>query len=431
MPETYLINICIETISSIMLMIILIGAFNEIKLRDSGYRYFFTFTLALFLAVLVDIPTWFMITEPENELTIKVLFSVSYVCSNVAVVCYTYYMVTCLNEKVFISYGNCKFIAVLAAVAGVIAVATTIFGNAYEFPGDGTFIYNDYGGLLTALQLVPLPCNLILLWNIRRVISKSEMMNWVILPLVPTVAAIFEQVLQGSAAYISFSIAALIIYIHQHLNTAMKMVEKDAQLAESRMKVLLSQMQPHFMYNSLNSIYYLVDQDKEKAKQAINDFSMYLRGNISSLNNDGLIEFSKELEHIRNYVALEKIRFEEDLDVVYEIETDNFKVPPLAVQTLVENAIKHGICKKDDSGVVKITTTELKNYYEITIWDNGAGMNIEEYEKSLAEGKAGIGLVSAKERIETLMSGKFELHSMIGLGTEVKIRIPKDLKKNI
>lgn len=134
--------------------------------------------------------------------------------------------------------------------------------------------------------------------------------------------------------------------------------EMEKQLLQSKISIMLSQIQPHFLYNSLTAIRQLCDIDPQKAKQAVTLFARYLRGNTESLTTAHCIPFEKELEHVKSYLALEQIRFEDELQVEYDIQAHGFLLPSLSLQPLVENAVRHGVSKKAGGGKVTIRTTE-------------------------------------------------------------------------
>ena len=207
-----------------------------------------------------------------------------------------------------------------------------------------------------------------------------------------------------------------------------------------RRHLLASQIRPHFIYNTMNTIHGLCDENVEEAKQAICDFSDYLRANFESYENSEPVPFQKELEHTRFYLSLEKLRFREELQVVYDIQAKDFRLPPLTVQPLVENAVRHGIRKKKGAGTLILRTRETENDYEIVIEDDGAGFDPHIPSAEASGERAGIsvepenpdahdhmhiGIANARARVERMSKGTLRVESMPGRGTTVTIRIPK------
>ena len=199
-----------------------------------------------------------------------------------------------------------------------------------------------------------------------------------------------------------------------------KKLEKE--LEESRIAIMLSQMQPHFVHNILNVIYYMCGKDPGAAQGAISKFSDYLRNNLESVSQQELIPFRKELDHIRTYLELEQIRFGEELSIIYDIEEDGFLVPVLSVQPLVENAVKHGIAKKRGGGVVTISSRQTEDACRITVSDTGVGFDVEHY---MDDGKVHVGLASVRQRLAARMNAEVEIDSTPGGGTTVTVTIPR------
>ena len=195
------------------------------------------------------------------------------------------------------------------------------------------------------------------------------------------------------------------------------------ELEQSRIAVILSQIHPHFLYNSLTSVIDLCDTDPGQAKAAIADFADYLRGNISSIRMEEPVSFCTELEHIKKYLSLEKLRFQEDLEVVYDIQARDFLLPALSVQPLVENAVKHGVGRKTGGGTVTIHTSETEQEYRICIADDGAGFVEGECGEN---GGAHVGIENTKKRLARMVHGRLEIESKRGEGTRACILIPKE-----
>lgn len=195
------------------------------------------------------------------------------------------------------------------------------------------------------------------------------------------------------------------------------------ELDNSRITVMLSQIQPHFLYNSLTGVMDLCDSDPKQAKAAIADFADYLRGNLSALKTENLISFRTELEHIEKYLRLEAMRFKEELEIVYDIQSKDFMIPVLSVQPLVENAVKHGVGRKIGGGTVTIHTSETEKEYLIRITDDGVGFSEGEYAD---ENGMHVGIENVKKRLAMRINAKVEINSSKGKGTTVCIRIPKE-----
>ena len=218
---------------------------------------------------------------------------------------------------------------------------------------------------------------------------------------------------------IAFGINAVI----NNYKISMRTKEMETQLKDKSIAVMISQIQPHFLYNSLNSIAELCVVDPKRAEKATIDFSRYLRGNMGALNEQKTIEFEDELNHLKHYIELEKLRFGDDLQFEYDIREKEFTLPALTVQPLVENAVNHGIRYHKMKGKVKISSYADESNYYIVIEDDGVGFDPETY---MSDGGKHVGIANVKYRLEVLCGGSVDIKSEKGNGTVVTIRIPKE-----
>lgn len=226
----------------------------------------------------------------------------------------------------------------------------------------------------------------------------------------------------------TYAVAFLFYYlvIHVHISQQIN-EEKEVTLREQRMSLMLSQIQPHFLYNTLNTITALCRANPKLAEETTIKFSGYLRENMYNMGENDIQLFSKELEHTNIYLDIEKLRFGNRVNVEYDIKSDDFNMPTLTLQPIVENAVKHGICKKLEGGTIKISTEKKGRDYIITVSDNGIGFEIE---KVLSDGRTHVGIHNVKERLKSIIKAELEITSFIGIGTIVKIIIPGE-RKNI
>ncbi len=202
--------------------------------------------------------------------------------------------------------------------------------------------------------------------------------------------------------------------------------EMQTIMMDQKIQLMLSQIQPHFLYNTLTVIKGLCDTSPQEAKGAIDDFALFLRGNMDTLSATAAISFEQELEHVKHYLQLEHLRFEEQLQVVYELKIKDFFLPSLTLQPLVENAVKYGIGRKKGGGTVWICTDKDDQNIYITIKDNGIGFDAASIEEIPVpnDGRSHMGLLNVKKRIEDISKGHLELYSQRDKGTSVTISIP-------
>ena len=220
----------------------------------------------------------------------------------------------------------------------------------------------------------------------------------------------------------TYAVVFLFYYLVVHVQISQQInEEKEIKLKEQRMSLMLSQIQPHFLYNTLNTITALCRINPKLAEETTIKFSKYLRENMHSMGKNDTQLFSKELEHTNIYLDIEKLRFGDRVKVEYDIKTEDFNMPTLTLQPIVENAVKHGICNKVEGGTIKISTEKKGKDHIIIISDNGIGF---EMRKALNDGRTHVGIQNVKERLKTIVDAELEITSFIGIGTVVKIIIP-------
>lgn len=225
-----------------------------------------------------------------------------------------------------------------------------------------------------------------------------------------------------------FIITFVVIYfekISKIFHTALKTAEVEKELEIANTSLMISQIQPHFLYNALNTIKYLIKRDPKAAEKAVISFSRYLRGNMDSITQKSPIPFTDELEHTKNYCDIELLRFGDKLNIIYDTPVTAFSLPALSVQPIVENAIKHGVTKKPEGGTVTVTSSEDDNHYIITVKDDGVGFDVNNPDLTPSDTHAHIGVNNVRERLENMVNAKFTIESQTGVGTCVTIKIPK------
>ena len=190
----------------------------------------------------------------------------------------------------------------------------------------------------------------------------------------------------------------------------------------SELNAMMLQINPHFIYNTLGSAASLCDIDPSAAQELIYQFSDYLRDNFTDIHRQPMVRFKDEMEHLNRYIAIEKVRFP-NIEMEYEIHVKDFEIPSFTLQPLVENAIKHGICKRRRSaGTIWIQTMETESAYVVRVIDDGIGFN--PMTSRLNEGKH-IGIRNVRTRLEILCRGTLEIEGEPGVGTTCEITIPK------
>src|SRR5690554_1301555 len=209
----------------------------------------------------------------------------------------------------------------------------------------------------------------------------------------------------------------------EKLVTADELVSLNEKIRDTEFAFLNSQIQSHFIYNTLNSVQALTISDPQKAAELIEDFSSYLRTRLEFNQMPLLIEFTDELNHIRTYLNIEQTRFGERVNVEYNITISEFMIPPLTIQPLVENAIKHGLSNKIEGVTVYISTYEDDKNIYIEVKDDGVG-----FDKASEEAAQGVGTKNITNRLSLHLNASLNVASSINEGTISIITIPKNKK---
>ena len=206
--------------------------------------------------------------------------------------------------------------------------------------------------------------------------------------------------------------------IMQTIRQQREIVEQEREIARQRAGIMVLQMRPHFIYNTMTSIYYLCKQDADKAQQVTLDFTTYLRKNFTALANEELVPFKDELEHTRAYLAVEQAQHEDMLFVEYDTPHINFSLPSLTLQPFVENAVKHSLDPNGDPLRIYITTRQTEAGSEVIVENNGVDY------RPADDNEPHIALSNIRQRLEMMCKGEMTIMPREGGGTVVKVIIP-------
>ena len=352
---------------------------------------------------------------------VKTSYTIFYIFNNLEVFFLFIYMLSyALIEKKtkkvlqIVNYGLLSAFLIL----DIINIFTGIFFTSIngEYTRSKTMIISQ------GYQFVMLTIVFVVVFINKKLLNREKAAFFVYC-FFPIVAIILQNIFKGYAiAYLSIILTTEILFFFLNVQRNMQLIEEQEKSKEAQIRVMMSQIQPHFIYNSLSSISTLITIDPKKAQQSLDDFTEYLRHNISSLTETQLIPFEDELRHITTYVSLEKVRFNDRINVEYDIKARDFLVPPLSIQPIVENAIKHGILKRIEGGKLIIKTYQSEKGYVVEIKDNGVGFKIEDID---FDSNKHIGLNNIKTRLKTMSNAKLEIISNPGKGTVVRIVFAK------
>ena len=310
---------------------------------------------------------------------------------------------------------------------GLVAVNTAVYFSAFFSRlafriEDGHFQRGPLGFTCHVISLIMLVYFFFLtICEIRRVPKKESVFPLLNVTLIFVGIGIdYFLARQKSITYLTITIVSgsLFYYIWLHLQFVRE--HEKAIISEQHIQIMMTQMQPHFLYNTLSTIQALCRIDPEKAFDTTEKFGLYLQQNLDSIDQPELIPIKKELEHTKIYADIEMIRFK-NVRVEYDVRDESFCVPALTVQPLVENAIKHGVRIRKE-GVVTVRTKKTDNGHEVVISDNGCGFDTTQ---QLGTDKTHIGIRNVEERVRIMCGGSVSIESRLDEGTTVTIRIPE------
>lgn len=363
----------------------------------------------------------FLKGQYASESFILGFYTTFYIFNNAEILLFFIYVLSYLEMS-----GKNKniFFIINLALFGVFVIldVVNIFTGMF-FNGDGgTYNRNKLMIISQSYQLVMFAITLVItLFNNKLVVR--EKIAFAFYCLIPLVAIILQNQFKGYAiAYLSIIVAIEVLFFFVNVSKNIQLAQEQEKNKDAQIRIMMSQIQPHFVYNALSSISTLISINPTKAQKALDSFTEYLRHNLASLTATKLIPFEDELKHIKTYVSLEEIRFNDRINVEYDIYVKDFYVPPLSLQPIVENAIKHGILKKLEGGKVILQTYETDNAYIVEISDDGVGFDATNFKD---EDNKHFGINNIKHRIENMCNGDIIIDSEINKGTKVTVTFYK------
>lgn len=234
----------------------------------------------------------------------------------------------------------------------------------------------------------------------------------------------FQLLLRFSIVYFVWGVLYFIVYFFTNFKRSeIEILKNKALMNEANLNKLKSQLNPHFMFNAMNVIRALIDEDKTKAKDGITQLSNILRQTLN-VNQQKVITIGEEVSIVADYLSLEKLRFEERLqwDIKIDDQVMSYSIPPMLLQTIVENAIKHGISNIVEGGIVSVVSSESDDSFEICVINDG------QYNPTY--GNKGLGLSNSKERLQVIYGENADITISNKNGKQVIacIHLPKEIK---
>lgn len=418
---TYL-NVSLLLFSALVSFFLLFGVLMS-RVRN---RLFLRKAIALLLAQILmqlgEAGIWYWNGNPDNAWLIKLCCFLSFGMGLVVTTLFVYCFVDILERQGRVNRLPADCVAGLCAVGFALVVVSFFNGIFFDVNAAGYFIDGPYAHWVGYFDIINFVVMVLFVFYYRQLLTLKGFGMLLIYCGLHLGAILLEDIWYPVPLYLASTLALMVMFNFFHEALAEEYLEKEKELMESRITLMISQIQPHFLYNSLNSIYHLCDMDAKLAQQAIGNFSESLHHVLGSLKRTSPVLFDQELQNVKAYLELEQLRFD-DLRIVYQIEASNFFVPALSVQPLVENAVKHGICSKEEGGTLVLTTREQAGFFEIIVEDDGVGFDIT---KLKDDGEIHLGVQNVKQRVEAMVGGSLEIMSTPGVGTTAIIRLPKE-----
>lgn len=338
-------------------------------------RYFITLFSLLFLCAVTCFLALVFWYDPSMAATEKAVYFFESLFISVPMFMPTLFLLHCCGEKI---RKNLLFNAVMITlIVYFIVIIIMPFTDIFAYVTDDNQFFR---GPLWALGLFPMVVILIL--NIVGVIKRRKKLSkkyfiGILVYLLPMTAAVTVHLFINVEIFVVFGMAlfALIMFGLILSDNMEQYTKQQHEIAHQRANVMVLQMRPHFIYNTMTTIYYLCKQDADKAQQVTMDLTNYLRQNFNAIASEDAVPFTDELKHTQSYLAVEKAQHENTLFVQFDTPVTQFRLPPLTLQPLVENAVKHGMDPNAGPLTVSVRTRQTDAGILITVEDDGKGFD--------------------------------------------------------
>lgn len=420
MDNKTVFNMAVCLIGFLILLVHIANILIKGKRRrdENALLVFLVFTAVHFIAYFLFC---FLKTYSPSDALIMGFYTGFYVANNVQALLFFLYML-CYVEKSR-RLGKALWIGNVVLFTAFIALDFINLGtHMFFYAENGVYVRAPTIILSQGYQFAAFLA-VFLVTALNRKLKVREKVAFSFYCVLPLVAIVIQNLLPGYAiAYLSIIVSIEVLFFFVNAERNLELALEEEKVKDIQIRMMLSQIQPHFVYNSLSCISTLIPIDPQKAQQTLDDFTEYLRANFSSLTENRLISFEDELKHIEAFLSLEEIRFGDRIKVVYDLKEKNFAIPPLTIQPLVENAVRHGILRRVEGGMVKISSYETKEAFVVEVVDDGVGFHV---------GAPGlgtndhIGINNIRYRLAKMKKGTLDIESELGKGTKATVCIFK------
>lgn len=419
-------NVCLLLFAAAVTLFLLSGALMDRTRGRAFMKFFIALLIAAIFMLLGEAGLWFFNGAPQYIPILKLSAFLSFGCGAAVNALFAYCLVGYVQEREKVSWKCAHIIAGICGSFGLLVVISLFNGMLFRFDANGMYTDGPWYIIVEAVDLGTLILELLMVASYRKILSLKGMLSLLTFGVLPLLSMLVLPYWNPTPMYMATTLSLILIHNLFHGELTRQLAEKEVQLAEGHIAITLSQIQPHFLHNALNSISQLCMQDPVQAQQALDDFSIYLRGNMDSLTSRELTYFPNELQHVQIYLKLEKLRFQEKLHIAYDIQEEDFFLPSLVVQPLVENAVKHGIRKSGRPGTVTVRTWSEGDTVKIVVEDDGVGFDPSQVIK---DGNSHLGIENVRFRLRQMAGGELTIESAPGKGTRAVITLNKHRKE--
>lgn len=419
------VNISLDAYSAVISAILFVYMRCGRKRTDRMDRCFMLLCAFSFTLAVGDIPNWACegLAQGWFPLALWTGTVVFWLSSTLVLLAFTAYLIAYIAPKAQVHPLFFRAALILGALHMAGIFLSLLNGMFFTITPDNVYQRGPWFWLSQAIPFLIYGLDIAIFILYRKKLCRKDfsiLTSYIALPLLCEAVQMFHYGIAPLCAGVA--IALLIIFVNIQSVREASMERQEKELAEQRIDIMLSQIQPHFLYNALTTIRRLCDHDPRQAKAAISEFALFLRANMDSLKSKAPIPFTQELKHVESYLGLETQRFGDRLRVVYDIQCRDFSLPPLTIQPIVENAVRHGVLKKERGGTVTLRSCETADGYTVTIEDDGVGMISADTPQ---DGRSHIGIENVRSRLEAMCGGTMHIESKTGAGTTVVLHIPK------
>ena len=402
------------------LFVAVLGLFlsHSVTFLDRKSRNFFTVVFSLIVVYVASTLTTTLsllfLGEQYGPLSMASIFSESFF-SSVLMPLLTFYLLHAAGRpwKKNPAFWTVHFLWLTYFVLLVVTQFTPVF---YTVTDQNIYQRGPLYPVLLVPPILLMLVNLFVFFRYREHFSRRQRQAILAYILIPLVSMLIQSLFYGLLMIvIGTSIGAMMMFIYIQRDQIEHHLRQQEEIIHQRNSIRVLQMRPHFIYNTMTSIYYLCKQDSDKAQQVILDFTSYLRRNFTAIAKEDTVPFMEEMEHTRAYLAVEQVRFEGKLFVEFETPHTSFRLPPLTLQPIVENAVKHGVDPDMEPLHIFIRTRRTDKGNEITVEDTGPGFNTTD------NADPHIALDNIRQRLEVMCGGSLSISARSGGGTVVTI----------